>query len=188
MTPSPSAAPTKRKALTKADKKRLRTGPILDVQKFVNVFVTRFCGQYSLTSWLEEIETECLVKYYTALKTHPDKMEIPWYVKRVIINAALHWKDRAVNHDKKDSTCIPLEDFHHPEIMKHEEPEPFLQNLHCLNDVERLILELRYGFGRGSEEEELSLSEISRRIGHSETWVRDRHARALKKIEVFLTK
>jgi hypothetical protein len=170
--------------LTKSDKAKLKTGPIRDVEKYIDVFTTRFCAQYGISHWQEDVAAECSFHYYRALqnqkvpkrsktgKTIAQQMQIPSYAKRAIFNAALLWEQRYRDENHSDEL--------HDRFTAPPTALPgFNIDLSGLNDVESLILELHYGFGRG-EGDEVSLPQIARQLGHSEGWVYDRHTRALR--------
>jgi hypothetical protein len=174
-----ATAPVK---LSKSAKAKLKTGPIKDIKKYIDVFTSRFCSQYGIPHWQEDVAAECYFHWWRATqnqsvtkdsRTVAQKMrEEPQYEKRVIFNAALMWEQRyrSENHSDEIDERTP--------VQANELPA-FNVDLTGLNDVEKLILELRYGFGR-SEGTDFSLPQIARQLGHSEGWVYDRHTRALR--------
>lgn len=176
------------KPLTKTQKKKLETGPIREIQGYINTFTTHFCRQYGFLHWQEDVASECMMKWWKATEIHPEKMESPQYAKRVIYNAAIQWekKHRAENHHSELVNEGDGQDVFTSVTMTAATPVPeFSLDLGGLSDVESLILEFHYGFGRG-EEGSMSLLQIARKMGRSETWVRQRHAKALKIVEASL--
>jgi DNA-directed RNA polymerase specialized sigma24 family protein len=158
--------------LNKRQKKNLRTGPIRDIENYIRTFTTKFCNQYGIPHWQEDVASECLYKWWKATESHPEKMTIPAYAKRCIYNAAIQWEKRY----RKENHMDELDNL---ETYSTTLPDPaFDLDLTGLNDVECLIVEFHYGFGRGAESE-MSLSQIAHKLKRSETWVRSRHASAL---------
>jgi DNA-directed RNA polymerase specialized sigma subunit len=158
--------------LSDSEKAKLKTGPIRDIKKYIDVFTTKFCSQYGISHWQEDVAAECHFHWWRAQQNHAEKMTSPQYEKRVIFNAALLWEQRYRSENHSDELD---ERFTTPA----NELPTFNVDLSGLNDVERLILELRYGFGR-AEGTEFSLPQIARQLGHSESWVYTRHDRALR--------
>jgi hypothetical protein len=170
--------------LNKRQRKNLRTGPILNVEKYIRTFTTKFCTQYGIPHWQEDVASECHYKWWKATenqniakngRTIAENMQDPPYAKRVIYNAAIQWEKRY----RKENHMDELDGDKHLESYATTIPDPaFDLDLTGLNDVECLIVEFHYGFGRGADSE-MSLSQIARKLKRSETWVRHRHANAL---------
>ena len=170
---------------SRSQRKKLRTGPIKEIEKYIDTFTVSFCRQYEISHWQDEVAAECFAKWGLALNRHTEKMKIPAYAKRVIYNAAIQWEQRwrKENHHPQSDACTeptysfsPTSKFNFADL-----------DLSELSDIECLILELHYGFGRG-EGNEVSIVQIARRLSHSETWVRKRHTRALKVLQQTLSK
>lgn len=174
--------------LSKSQKNKLKTGPIKNIKRYIGTFTAKFCGQYGISHWQEDVASECFFKWWKATqsqniakngKTIAEQMESPQYAKRVIYNAAIQWELRY----RKENHLDELNEF-----STAAPPAPdFDLDLRGLNDVECLILEFHYGFGRGLDNA-MSLPQIARKLKRSETWVRQRHAHALKVVEASLMK
>jgi len=166
--------------LTKAQKNRLKTGPIKNIQKYIDTFTTNFCRQYGISHWQEDVKSECMLKWWKATEAHPEKMESPQYAKRVIYNTAIQWEVRY----RKENHMVDLDGL---DLAPTEEPSSQIPDIDLsgLNDVECLILEFHYGFGRGADNC-MSLTQIAHKLKRSETWVRLRHTNALNTIKATL--
>ena len=170
---------------SRSQRKKLRTGPIKEIAKYIDTFTVKFCRQYEISHWQDEVAAECYAKWGLALNRHPERMTIPAYAKRVIYNAAIQWEQR---WRKENHHCNDLQAAESLNPVSPASTFTFADlDLSQLSDIECLILELHYGFGRG-EGDEVSIVQIARRLRRSETWVRKRHTRALKVLQQILSK
>lgn len=188
---------------SRSQRKKLRTGPIKEIEKYIDRFTTTFCTQYEISHWQDEVAAECYAKWGLATqnqnvskngKTIAEQMSIPAYAKRVIYNAAIQWEQRwrKENHHSQTDGVEQVTQSSGSNGARHQpHHQPKFEfadlDLSQLSDIECLILELHYGFGRG-EGDEVSITQIARRLSRSETWVRQRHTWALKVLQQSFSK
>jgi DNA-directed RNA polymerase specialized sigma24 family protein len=187
MATAAAVAPTKLR-LTETEKEKLKTGPIEDIKKYIDVFTVHFCRQYEIEHWQEDVAAECYLWWWRATQnqkpsknglTIAENMNNPQYAKRVIYARAIEWEKRY----RKENHTHELDSLH--EAAAKPTPLQFGLDLSGLNDVEKLILELRYGFGRG-EDGGMPITQIARELKHSKDWVYERHNKALKILKASL--
>lgn len=177
---------------------------ITNVEKFVAGMVHRLIGQYEIddfltigsrggmvSDYIQDMVQTAHLAVLSAQKRYPKQCKDAPYLKAVIVNSLLKDEQRGRNRRLNTSNIVDEPEFHTiiapPNGIGHFEAAMDIETLiekADLSDSERLVLELKYGFGRGEDIGECSVSKTAQLCGRSEHWVKDRLVAAQIRLEV----
>lgn len=172
---------------------------VRDIDKYIAGMVHRLIRSYQIddfkiegqgSDYIADMMQEAHLAVLSATRRHPKECKDAPYLKRVITNALIKDEQRQRTRRLNTANLLDEPDFvmqAPPNGIGHFEASMSLETLikkANLSDSESLVLELKYGFGRGEDIGECNVAKTASLCGRSEGWVRARILAANIKLQV----